>query len=150
MSGYQLDTNVISELASAAPDSNVLNFLSANNDLWIPVVALYEIEYGLRILPNGRRRRRLEAAMSAFVERYAERILRLDREAAARGRCAPTRGVRPPVGRKRRPHRRRGEGARLGRRHAQRQGFRLFGRRRRQPLGRVSPTRYVGGAVTPA
>lgn len=93
MSGYLLDTNVISELASAAPDSNVLNFLSANNDLWIPVVALYEIEYGLRILPNGRRRRRLEATMSAFVERYAERILRLDREAAecAGALCADAR-----------------------------------------------------------
>ena len=93
MSGYLLDANVISELASAAPDSNVLNFLSANNDLWIPVVALYEIEYGLRILPNGRRRRRLEAAMSAFVERYGERILRLDREAAecAGALCADAR-----------------------------------------------------------
>ena len=82
MSGYLLDTNVISELASAAPDSNVLNFLSANDDLWIPVVALYEIEYGLRILPHGRRRRRLESAMSAFIEQYADRILRIDREAA--------------------------------------------------------------------
>ena len=98
MSGYLLDTNVISELASAAPDSKVLNFLSANNDLWIPVVDLYEIEYGLRILPNGRRRRRLEATMSAFVERYAERILRLDREAAecAGALCADAR--RPAAG----------------------------------------------------
>ncbi len=82
MSGYLLDTNVISELASSAPDSNVLNFLSANDDLWIPVIALYEIEYGLRILPHGRRRRRLESAMSAFIEQYADRILRIDREAA--------------------------------------------------------------------
>ena len=82
MSGYLLDTNVISELASAAPDSNVLNFLSASDDLWIPVIAIYEIEYGLRILPRGRRRRRLESAMSAFIEQYADRILRIDREAA--------------------------------------------------------------------
>ncbi len=82
MSGYLLDTNVISELASSAPDSNVLNFLSTSGDLWIPVIAIYEIEYGLRILPHGRRRRRLESAMSAFIEQYADRILRIDREAA--------------------------------------------------------------------
>lgn len=82
MSGYLLDTNVISELANTPPDSNVLEFLAEGNDLWIPVVALYEIEYGLQILPHGRRRRRLESTMSAFIEQYAERIIHLDREAA--------------------------------------------------------------------
>ena len=64
MSGYLLDTNVISELASAPPDSNVLNFLSANDDLWIPVIALYEIEYGLRI-PVGRKQRLIAGAAKA-------------------------------------------------------------------------------------
>ena len=82
MSGYLLDTNVISELANTPPDPNVLNFLSASDDLWIPAIALYEIEYGLQILPPGRRRRRLEFTMSAFIELYAERILPLDHAAA--------------------------------------------------------------------
>ena len=94
MSGYLLDTNVISELASAAPDSNVLNFLSANDDLWIPVIALYEIEYGLRILPHGRRRRRLESAMSAFIEQTRIGFF----ASTARRRNAPTRCAPPRSG----------------------------------------------------
>ena len=82
MSGYLLDTNVISELAKRPPDPNVLTFLSLEHDFWIPVIALEEVQFGLQLLPVGRRRSDLESAMSAIVSEYEDRILPLYREAA--------------------------------------------------------------------
>ncbi len=82
MSGYLLDTNVISELAKTPPDTRVVTFLQVMADLWVPVIALYEIEYGLQLLPHGRRRNSIAAAMATFVQRYSERTLLLNREAA--------------------------------------------------------------------
>ncbi len=82
MSGYLLDTNVISELAKTPPDTRVVTFLQTTDALWVPVIALYEIEYGLQLLPKGRRRNSITTAMSEFLEEYSERTLSLDREAA--------------------------------------------------------------------
>ena len=82
MSGYLLDTNVISELAKTPPNTEVLVFLSTQDDFWIPVISLHELHFGLGRLPHGQRRARLESTMAAFVSEYEERILSLDREAA--------------------------------------------------------------------
>ena len=82
MSGYLLDTNVISELAKSPPDTRVVTFLQTMADLWVPTIALYEIEYGLQLLPHGRRRNSIANVMSEFLEEYSERTLSLDREAA--------------------------------------------------------------------
>ncbi len=82
MSGYLLDTNVISELTKTPPNPDVLEFLSTEGDLWIPVIALYELQFGLRLLPAGRRRDGLESTIAAFIAGYEERILPLDRESA--------------------------------------------------------------------
>lgn len=82
MSGYLLDTNVISEMAKAPPDTRVVTFLQTTDDLWVPTIALYEIEYGLQLLPHGRRRNSIAAAMSEFLEDYSGRTLSLGREAA--------------------------------------------------------------------
>ena len=82
MNGYLLDTNVISELTKTPPDPGVLLFLSAGDDLWVPVIALHEVRYGLHLLPAGRRRDGLESTMTEFITEYEERILPLDREAA--------------------------------------------------------------------
>ncbi|MDE2837453.1 MAG: type II toxin-antitoxin system VapC family toxin [Chloroflexota bacterium] len=82
MSGYLLDTNVISELAKSPPDRHVVTFLNTMDDLWIPVIALYEIEYGLQLLPQGRRRNSIAVAMTGFLDEYSQRTLSMDREAA--------------------------------------------------------------------
>ncbi|MYB85467.1 MAG: type II toxin-antitoxin system VapC family toxin [Chloroflexi bacterium] len=82
MSGYLLDTNVISELAKTPPDRHVVTFLKTMDDLWVPVIALYEIEYGLQLLPQGRRRNSIAAVMAGFLDEYNERTLSLDGEAA--------------------------------------------------------------------
>ena len=82
MNGYLLDTNVISELTKAPPNAGVITFLSRQDDLWIPVIAVHELGYGLQLLPHGRRRYGLEFAMTAFIAEYEERIIPLYREAA--------------------------------------------------------------------
>ncbi len=85
MAGFLLDTNVISELTKSSPYPAVIAFLDDEADLWIPVIAVHELCYGLARLPQGRRRHTLESTIAAFVEEYEERVLPLDQQAA---RCA--------------------------------------------------------------
>ena len=75
MTGYLLDTNVISELTKVAPEAQVIEFLSANDDLWLPSIVMYELEFGVQILPEGRRRGNLRSLQSSLLEEYEDRIL---------------------------------------------------------------------------
>ena len=56
MKGFLLDTNVVSEAARPVPSPGVMAFLADRNDLWLSVVVLYELEYGVALMPAGRRR----------------------------------------------------------------------------------------------
>lgn len=82
MNGFLLDTNVVSELTKATPDSLVVAFLAAQDDLWLPTIVLHELEFGLNLLPPGRRRNRIRVALSALLMEYGDRILPLDRPEA--------------------------------------------------------------------
>ena len=82
MTGYLLDTNVVSELSRAIPDQAVVDFLSEQEDLWISVILIHEIEYGLQLLPQGRRRNRLSELQASILETFTDRILPLDRAGA--------------------------------------------------------------------
>ena len=79
MSGYLIDTNVVSELTKASPDPGVVTFLSEQDDLWLSSVVLHELEFGLLSLPEGRRRDDLQQVLSDFVTEFDDRILPLDR-----------------------------------------------------------------------
>ncbi len=79
MTGYLLDTNVISELTRHVPDPQVVSFLSEQEDLWLSSILIHEVEYGLRLLPQGARRKRLSVMQSAILGTYENRILPLDR-----------------------------------------------------------------------
>lgn len=97
MSGYLLDTNVVSEIFREAPDLQVRSFLAEQEDLWLSVVALHELEFGLNLLPRGRRREDLRTALSSYVEAYADFILpvtRTEAEQAALLRVQAQRGGR--------------------------------------------------------
>lgn len=83
MTGFLLDTNVVSELTRDAPDPRVLSFLSRRDDLWLSVIVLHELDFGIALLPPGRRGDRIRAAISAFVAQYGDRVLPLGREASA-------------------------------------------------------------------
>ena len=82
MTGFLLDTNVISELTRERPESRVVAFLSEQPDLWLSTLVLHELEFGLELLPHGARRDGLGAVLAAFIVEYEDRVLPLDRMAA--------------------------------------------------------------------
>ena len=87
MSGYLLDTCVISELTNASPNAGVLAFLAQQDDLWLSSVVLHELEFGLQLLPPGERRDGLRLALDELTSEFGDRILPVDRreaESAAR------------------------------------------------------------------
>ena len=76
-----LDTNVLSELLRAAPDPNVLAWFAgqASETMFISAVAQAEMILGARLMPAGKRRAALQAALGAmFSEDFAGRILPFD------------------------------------------------------------------------
>ncbi len=81
-----LDTNVISEVVKVTPSANVLKWLNdqSSSVVHVSTVTVGEIEYGLRILPDGRRRLMLKEKFERFIAlAFAQRVLEYD-EAAAR------------------------------------------------------------------
>ena len=82
MNGSLLDANVVSELTRDAPSPRVIAFLADNDDLWLSSIVIHELDYGLRLLPSGRRRDRLTAMVLSIVSVYHDRILALDRTEA--------------------------------------------------------------------
>jgi predicted nucleic acid-binding protein len=82
-SGYVLDTNVIAELTRDDPDPGVIKFLSIDPDrFWLSSLVLHEIEFGIRLLPEGRIRVRLQVFYDQLFDQYEDRILPFNRAAA--------------------------------------------------------------------
>ncbi|MBV8210413.1 MAG: type II toxin-antitoxin system VapC family toxin [Burkholderiaceae bacterium] len=80
-----LDTNVLSEVLRSTPDRRVLAWLKEQSppSLFTTTVTRGEILYGIRLLPDGKRRRALwDAARAIFNEDFAERVLSFDNDAA--------------------------------------------------------------------
>ena len=81
MSGFLLDTNVISEVVRPRPDPLVLEWLEAADEslLYLSVLTLGEIRKGLALLPQGKRRTQLETWLEVELRaRFSERILPID------------------------------------------------------------------------
>lgn len=70
-----LDTNVLSEAGKPSPNGNVKAFLTGLADLWISVISIHEIEYGIRLLPFGQRRSGLEKSMAAVIATFGPRVI---------------------------------------------------------------------------
>jgi toxin FitB len=80
-----LDTNVLSEALRPVPESSVMDWLAIQPraSLFTTAVARGEILYGIRLLPDGKRRRGLwEAATAIFDEDFAGQVLSFDNDAA--------------------------------------------------------------------
>lgn len=103
MSGFLLDTNVISELVRPRPEPKVTNWVAATDEdlLHLSVLTLGEIRKGIMILKDTSRRVALEAWLdSDLVLRFSGRILAIDETVADRwGRLAAraTMGTQLPV-----------------------------------------------------
>lgn len=80
-----LDTNVISELLRPKPDGAVATWLADQPPASIFTTAITEAEilYGVRLLPDGKRKHELLAAIAPiFAEDFAGRVLPFDEDAA--------------------------------------------------------------------
>ena len=87
MSGFLLDTNVISELVRPKPEIKVATWVDATDErlLYLSVLTVGEIRKGIALLRDGGRRAVLEAWLASdLVLRFAERILPIDEMVADR------------------------------------------------------------------
>lgn len=80
-----LDTNVVSELMRPAPSEPVLHWIAGHPPmtLFLSAVSEAELRMGVAVLPEGRRREALRAAVDAMIaEDFADRVLSFDSGAA--------------------------------------------------------------------
>lgn len=89
-----LDTNVVSETMRPRPDPVVMGWLGAQaiQALYLTSLTTAELLAGVEVMPVGKRRQRVGAALDALLAVYEARILPFDLDAARHyGRlCAAT------------------------------------------------------------
>jgi predicted nucleic acid-binding protein len=80
-----LDTNVLSELMKPAPELTVVKWLDAQLDsqVFLPTITKAEIELGIALLPNGKRKDTFTRLAGALFEEFRDRILPFDAGAAS-------------------------------------------------------------------
>lgn len=87
MSGFLIDTNVISEILRPLPDAQVVAWSqsSSKERLFLSVVSFGEIRKGLTIMPAGARRSQLERAIDGLIPSwFVRRILPMNQTIAER------------------------------------------------------------------
>jgi toxin FitB len=87
VSGYLLDTNVISELTKLQPESKVVSWFQATSEelLYLSVLAIGEIRKGINLLPRSNKRVLLESWLANdLVLRFAGRIIEVNLDIAER------------------------------------------------------------------
>ena len=87
MSGFLLDTNVISELVKPRPNASVTAWIDDTDEslLYLSVLTFGEIRRGIATVPQSRRRATLEAWLDKDLRaRFEGRILNIDQEVADR------------------------------------------------------------------
>jgi toxin FitB len=87
VSGFLLDTNVISELVRKMPEPKVVQWIQATDEelLYLSVLTMGEIRKAITSHPNAARRVKLEAWLSRDLkQRFVGRILSLDENVADR------------------------------------------------------------------
>ncbi|MBO0904387.1 type II toxin-antitoxin system VapC family toxin [Jiella sonneratiae] len=80
-----LDTNVISEMMRALPEQRVMDWQDRQeiNAVFLTAISKAELQYGIAVMPVGRRRTLLADSLQAtLTEDFGGRILPFDGEAA--------------------------------------------------------------------
>jgi predicted nucleic acid-binding protein len=92
VSGFLLDTNIVSELIKPRPEIKLAKWIEATDEalLFLSVLTIGEIRKGIASHPDPRRRAKLEAWLVGDLQvRFAGRVLRIDAAIAERwGRLA--------------------------------------------------------------
>lgn len=87
MNGFLLDTNIVSELVRPRPDSRVTSWMNSADEelLFLSVLTLGEVRKGITIVPDPKRKGRLETWLSGgLIARFEGRILGIDQSVADR------------------------------------------------------------------
>ena len=69
---------MISELTRQSPDDGVVTFVSEPHQLWISVVTLHELEFGIQLMPLGRRRDAIAGTVNEFADIYQDWVIPLE------------------------------------------------------------------------
>jgi predicted nucleic acid-binding protein len=78
---FLADANVLSEATKVSPSAEALNWLRRHeHEVAVNAVVLGEIEFGILLLPSGRRRKKLEEWFARVAEMLP--VLEMDRETA--------------------------------------------------------------------
>ncbi len=94
---FAIDTNVASELMRPEPTPAVAAWIAERDaqQMYLTAVSEAELRYGVAIMPVGKRRSAMEAAMTRWLdEGFGERILPFD-SAAARAHAEIAAARRP-------------------------------------------------------
>lgn len=78
---FLLDTNVVSEWVKPRPDAGVVTWLSQaeESSLFLSVITLMELRFGIEKLPTGARRARLDRWLrEQLPQRFGSRVLHID------------------------------------------------------------------------
>jgi predicted nucleic acid-binding protein len=72
-----LDTNVLSELMKPAPEAGVVNWVDEQptTTLCISAITRAEIELGIALLPEGKRKRKIAQAAERMFEAFSDHLL---------------------------------------------------------------------------
>ncbi len=86
MTRYLVDTNVLSELVGTAPDASLLDFVGAlaPADLFLSAISRFEIDRGLGLMPEGRRRELFAMRYRTLIDGLGG-VLPIDGAAASAG-----------------------------------------------------------------
>jgi len=79
-----LDTNVLSALMLRVPDRTVTAWLDRQprTSVWTTSITVFEVRFGLEIMPNGKRRAALISDFEKFLSSIDHRVAPFDIEAA--------------------------------------------------------------------
>jgi len=78
---YLVDTNVISEMTKKRPDNNIMKWLenTATADMFISVISIGELVYGVAKLSDGTKKTELSAWLNVLKhEIFEDRIVDID------------------------------------------------------------------------
>jgi predicted nucleic acid-binding protein len=98
MSGFLIDTNVLSEYnRPGGPDAGVKRWLETTDrqSQHVSIITLAEIQKGIELLSEGKRRAQLEQWLAQDLEAwFAGRVLTVDRQVAMRWASVVAQGSR--------------------------------------------------------
>lgn len=97
MSGWLLDTNVLSELRKPKPEPKVVTFVAAQplDQLYVSIVTFAEIRFGIELVSNARKRSELNDWLSHKLRpMFEDRVLAISEDVMFRWRLLVEEGRR--------------------------------------------------------